>query len=169
MGVVVEVLLVRPPVVRLKNIERGAAAHRSAQLREHVDKCLRAQVLEQVAREHNVDRGVWKKIQIDDAAHVFWRIGVDESERTALVTESAFRVARNPIFTAMVITAIGITMMVPNPLALAGLAALLVALELQVRGVEEPYLRTVHGNTYLSYASHVLLGLGRRAACDVVG
>jgi hypothetical protein len=34
-----------------------------------------------------------------------------------------------------------------------GLAALLVALELQVRGVEEPYLRTVQGDTYLSYAS----------------
>jgi protein-S-isoprenylcysteine O-methyltransferase Ste14 len=84
-----------------------------------------------------------------------WRIGVDESERTAMVTEGAFRIARNPIFTAMVITAIGLTMMVPNPLALAGLAALLVALELQVRGVEEPYLRTVHGGTYVSYASHV--------------
>jgi protein-S-isoprenylcysteine O-methyltransferase Ste14 len=98
-----------------------------------------------------------------------WRIGVDESERTALVTEGAFRVARNPIFTAMVITAIGLTMMVPNPLAIAGLAALLAALELQVRGVEEPYLRTVHGNTYLSYASHVgrfLPHLGRLPPTD---
>ena len=100
-----------------------------------------------------------------------WRIGVDESERTALVTEGAFRVARNPIFTAMVIAAIGLTMMVPNALALAGLAALLVALELQVRGVEEPYLRTVHGNTYLSYASHVgrfLPHLGRLRPTDHV-
>lgn len=100
-----------------------------------------------------------------------WRIRVDESERTAHVTEGAFRVARNPILTAMVITAIGLTMMVPNPLAIAGLAALLVALELQVRCVEEPYLRTVHGSTYLSYASHVgrfLPHLGRLRPTDHV-
>lgn len=93
-----------------------------------------------------------------------WRIGVDESERTELVTDGAFRLARNPIFTAMVVTAIGLALMAPNVLAAVGIVALLVALELQVRGVEEPYLRTSHGAAYLTYAGRVgrfLPGLGR--------
>ena len=93
-----------------------------------------------------------------------WRIGVDESERTALVTQGAFAIARNPIFSAMVVTAVGLTLMVPNVIAIAGLAALLVALELQVRGVEEPYLRKVHGAAYADYERRVgrfFPGLGK--------
>lgn len=93
-----------------------------------------------------------------------WRIGVDENERTDLVTEGAFALARNPIFTAMVVTAVGLTLMVPNALAVIGFAALLLALELQVRGVEEPYLLDAHGASYRSYASRVgrfVPGFGR--------
>jgi protein-S-isoprenylcysteine O-methyltransferase Ste14 len=84
-----------------------------------------------------------------------WRIGVDESEQTDLVTEGAFSIVRNPIFSAMVVTAIGLTLMVPNVVAVVGLLALLVALELQVRGAEEPYLRSVHGQSYLEYMQRV--------------
>lgn len=96
-----------------------------------------------------------------------WRIGVDESEHTALVTEGAFAVARNPIFSAMLLTAAGLTLMVPNAVAVAGLAALVLALELQVRGVEEPYLVAIHGDRYLGYARRVgrfLPGIGRQVA-----
>ncbi|MGH9258302.1 MAG: methyltransferase family protein [Acidimicrobiales bacterium] len=84
-----------------------------------------------------------------------WRIGVDESERTDLVTGGAFDLVRNPIFSAMLLTAVGLTMMVANVVAIAGLAALVVALELQVRGVEEPYLAAVHGDQYLAYTRRV--------------
>jgi protein-S-isoprenylcysteine O-methyltransferase Ste14 len=93
-----------------------------------------------------------------------WRIGVDETERTELVTVGAFKIARNPIFTAMVITATGLTLVVPNVLAVVGLAALVVALELQVRGVEEPHLLATHGASYRDYGSRVgrfVPGLGR--------
>ena len=93
-----------------------------------------------------------------------WRIGVDESERTDLVTDGAFSVVRNPIFSAMVVTAVGLTLMVPNVITVVGLVALLVALELQVRGAEEPYLRTVHGDSYERYTQRVgrfVPGLGR--------
>ena len=84
-----------------------------------------------------------------------WRIGVDETETTSLVTGGPFAMARNPIFSAMIVTAAGLVAMVPNVLAVAGLVALAVALEVQVRLVEEPYLRRTHGNAYREYASRV--------------
>ncbi|WP_182706481.1 methyltransferase family protein [Thermomonospora cellulosilytica] len=93
-----------------------------------------------------------------------WRIGVDEAERTALVTTGAFALARNPIFTAMIITAAGLAAMVPNPVTLLALALTVVAIELQVRIVEEPYLRRTHGDAYERYAAAVgrfLPGIGR--------
>ncbi|MEV6593434.1 methyltransferase family protein [Streptomyces acidicola] len=82
-----------------------------------------------------------------------WRVGVDQGERTALVTSGPFSYVRNPIFTAMGITGTGLALMVPSVLALAALAALAVAVELQVRIVEEPYLRAVHGTDYLTYGA----------------
>jgi len=81
-----------------------------------------------------------------------WRIGVDADERTELVTDGAFRLVRNPIFTAMLITATGLAMIIPNVISILGLVALVVALEVQVRLVEEPYLRTVQGAEYRAYA-----------------
>ncbi|GAA4515163.1 MULTISPECIES: methyltransferase family protein [Nonomuraea] len=93
-----------------------------------------------------------------------WRIGVAESETTDLVTTGAFALARNPIFTAMIATAAGLAAMVPNLISLAALVLAVVAIELQVRAVEEPYLRRVHGAAYLRYAARVgrfLPGIGR--------
>ena len=69
-----------------------------------------------------------------------WRIGVDPGERTQLVTSGPFALVRNPIFAAMLPTALGLTLMVPSWVAFVGLVGLSVALELQVRVVEEPYL-----------------------------
>lgn len=83
-----------------------------------------------------------------------WRIGVDESEQTDLVTDGLFALVRNPIFTAMGLTGLGLALMVPNVVALIGFVALLLALELQVRVVEEPYLRTLHGHAYARYEAN---------------
>ena len=96
-----------------------------------------------------------------------WRIGVDESERTDLVTTGPFALGRNPIFTAMATTGLGLALMVPNPVALFGLVLLLVALQLQVRVVEESYLVRTHGQSYAAYAATVgrfVPGLGRLPA-----
>lgn len=80
-----------------------------------------------------------------------WRIGVDEAERTELVTAGTFARVRNPIFTATLTTAGGIALLVPNVVALVGWALLMVAIQLQVRVVEEPYLRRQHGSRYEQY------------------
>jgi protein-S-isoprenylcysteine O-methyltransferase Ste14 len=93
-----------------------------------------------------------------------WRIGVDKAERTDLVTHGPFALVRNPIFAAMLPTSLGLALMVPSWVAIAGFAALFTALELQVRVVEEPYLRHTHGDRYDDYAGTVgrfLPGVGR--------
>ncbi len=93
-----------------------------------------------------------------------WRIGVDPGERTELVTTGPFALVRNPIFAAMLPTALGLVLLVPSWPAVAGLVGLVVALELQVRVVEEPYLLRTHGETYAAYARRVgrfVPGLGR--------
>lgn len=84
-----------------------------------------------------------------------WRIGVDHDERTELVTSGVFGWVRNPIFTAMLVTGAGLALMVPNAVALVGWVSLVVAVELQVRVVEEPYLRQLHGAPFERYLATV--------------
>jgi protein-S-isoprenylcysteine O-methyltransferase Ste14 len=82
-----------------------------------------------------------------------WRPDVDPDVRTALVTTGPFRLVRNPIFTATAATAAGLALVVPNLLAAAMLVAFVIALQLQVRLVEEPYLHRVHGTAWDRYAA----------------
>ncbi len=93
-----------------------------------------------------------------------WRIGVDESERTELVTSGPFALVRNPIFSGMVPTLLALALLVPTAVALAAPALLLVSLEIQTRLVEEPYLLRAHGERYAAYAARVgrfVPGIGR--------
>jgi protein-S-isoprenylcysteine O-methyltransferase Ste14 len=93
-----------------------------------------------------------------------WRIGVDPSERTQLVTSGPFSFARNPIFTGMIAVAIGLALLVPNPWALLAVLSLVVGTEVQVRLVEEPYLMRTHGEPYRAWAEQTgrfLPGVGR--------
>jgi len=93
-----------------------------------------------------------------------WRIGVDSDERTTLVTAGPFALVRNPIFTSMLPASLGLALLVPNAVTLAAFVALVGALELQTRVVEEPYLLRVHGDVYAGYAARVgrfVPGVGR--------
>ena len=93
-----------------------------------------------------------------------WRVGVQSTEVTALVTTGLFRCVRNPIFAAMLAVLLGVLLTVPNIISGLAFLAALAGIELQVRKVEEPYLIRVHGERYLSYASRVgrfVPGLGR--------
>lgn len=93
-----------------------------------------------------------------------WRIGVDPKETTELVTDGAFGVVRNPIFTALLMIQIGTAAMALNWLSLGGAAVMFLACQIQTRRVEEPYLIARHGKSYLGYASRVgrfLPGAGR--------
>lgn len=81
-----------------------------------------------------------------------WRVGVDPSERTTLRTTGPFRWVRNPIFSWVIVTAAALALLVPNVASLAGLAVLIVSVEIQVRLVEEPYLLRTHGEAYARWA-----------------
>lgn len=74
-----------------------------------------------------------------------WRIGVDPTERTELVTAGPFALVRNPIFTAALLTFVGLAFTTPNLVALIGLVVVCAGIQMQVRTVEEPHLLTTHG------------------------
>ena len=101
-----------------------------------------------------------------------WRVGVDPNERTDLVVSGLFRLVRNPIFTAMILASGGVTLMIPNLVVLTAFIALVAAIELQVRLVEEPYLLRVHPASYLAYGRLVgrfVPGLGRLRTVTTTG
>jgi protein-S-isoprenylcysteine O-methyltransferase Ste14 len=99
--------------------------------------------------------GVVAVLAAQTAMGASWRVGVDAAERTALVTGGVFALVRNPIFTAMLISSAGLALMVPNAVSVAGTAVLLIAIEVQVRAVEEPYLVRTHGSVYGRYVEQV--------------
>lgn len=101
-----------------------------------------------------------------------WRIGVDASERTDLVTTGPFAVARNPVFTAMCTALGGLVLVVPTAVSVSALVCLVLAVELQVRAVEEPYLVGTNGSAYTDYAGKVgrfVPGVGRLRAASAAG
>ncbi len=87
---------------------------------------------------------MWAQLAMGES----WRIGVDLDEHTALVTGGPYRRVRNPIYTAMFAFAAGVTLLVPTVVSLAGLVAVVLVIDVVVRRVEEPYLRSTHGAAY---------------------
>ena len=93
-----------------------------------------------------------------------WRIGVSDEERTELITGGWFSLCRNPIYASMIVGWSGIALMVPTWLAIVAVVTIAGGLELQVRLIEEPYLRRAHGDAFRAYACRVgrfMPGIGR--------
>jgi len=93
-----------------------------------------------------------------------WRIGVDPEEHTSLLTGGIFGLVRNPVYSMIALTYLGLVLMLGSALVIVGFLVLVTGLQLQVRAVEEPYLLGNHGEEYATYASRVgrfLPGIGR--------
>ena len=84
-----------------------------------------------------------------------WRIGVDESETTELITHGLFKYSRNPIYAGMLVLAFAMLVLLPHVAMCLFEALGYGGVETQVRLVEEPHLRKVHGSTYDNYCLQV--------------
>jgi protein-S-isoprenylcysteine O-methyltransferase Ste14 len=84
-----------------------------------------------------------------------WRIGVQQDERTLLVSGGPFRLVRNPIYIAIATFSVGLFLLTPSTLGIVAVAGLVAAIQIEVRLVEEPYLRRMHGAAYDEYCRQV--------------
>lgn len=83
-----------------------------------------------------------------------WRIGIDSEHGTQLVRTGVFRMSRNPIFLGMMTTLLGLLLVIPNALTFMTFVLGVVLINIQVR-LEEEYLKTTHGDEYVSYLQRV--------------
>ena len=83
-----------------------------------------------------------------------WRIGIDEAEKTSLVTQGIFSYSRNPIYLGMMVSVLGLVMVTPNALTIMLMVLGIVLIQIQVR-LEEEFLFKMHGDSYADYKSKV--------------
>ena len=80
-----------------------------------------------------------------------WRMGVDEAEVTELVSEGIYARIRHPIYAGLMAFGLGLFVLLPTLSMFIVLVIGYVSIELQVRAVEEPHMKNLHGEKYLDY------------------
>ena len=83
-----------------------------------------------------------------------WRIGIDEKNKTELVTEGLYAFSRNPIFLGVIITNVGLLLIIPNAFTLLIVTLSTVSINTQIR-LEEAFLEKSHGVSYTTYRQKV--------------
>ncbi len=83
-----------------------------------------------------------------------WRIGVDTTTKTELITHGLFRFSRNPIFLGMTAGLGGFFLLFPTVIALSFFLVGSILMQIQIR-LEEEYLLKGHGQIYLAYKKRV--------------
>ena len=83
-----------------------------------------------------------------------WRIGIDEKNKTELVTSGMFSISRNPIFLGIMIANIGLFLVIPNAFTLVIILLSTTSINTQIR-LEEAFLKREFGNEYKEYAKKV--------------
>ncbi|WJJ96280.1 methyltransferase family protein [Algibacter luteus] len=83
-----------------------------------------------------------------------WRIGIDENNKTKLVTNGMFSISRNPIFLGIMIANIGLFLVIPNAFTLLIISLSTISINTQIR-LEEEFLKREFENDYLEYAKKV--------------
>lgn len=79
-----------------------------------------------------------------------WRIGIDEKNKTELVTKGIFSVSRNPIFLGMIISVLGLFLIIPTAISFCLLVTTYFIIQIQIR-LEEDFLEKQHSQTYINY------------------
>jgi len=83
-----------------------------------------------------------------------WRIGIDKSNKTQLITKGLFSVSRNPIFLGIMFANIGLFLVIPNAFTLLIISLSIISINTQIR-LEEEFLQNEFGNDYLEYVKKV--------------
>ena len=83
-----------------------------------------------------------------------WRIGIDEKNKTKLVTKGLFSISRNPIFLGIMLANIGLFLVIPNAFTLLIVSLSTISINTQIR-LEEDFLKREFGNDYLEYSKKV--------------
>ena len=83
-----------------------------------------------------------------------WRIGIDEYNKTKLITTGLFSVSRNPIFLGILIANIGLFLVIPNAFTLLIISLSTISLNTQIR-LEEEFLIKEFGQEYNNYSKRV--------------
>ncbi|RZL12879.1 MAG: isoprenylcysteine carboxylmethyltransferase family protein [Pedobacter sp.] len=79
-----------------------------------------------------------------------WRIGIDEKNKTELITTGLFSLSRNPIFLGMMLSTLGIFLIIPDTVTFFVAAASYIVIQIQIR-LEEEFLIKQHGTVYSEY------------------
>lgn len=79
-----------------------------------------------------------------------WRIGIDEENKTELVTTGLFSISRNPIFLEIMVAVAGLFLIIPNVLTFFLTFAFYIVIQVQIRLEEELLIKT-HGDKYKNY------------------
>ncbi len=93
---------------------------------------------------------IFAQVQMSDA----WRIGLDEEEKTPLVTRGVFRISRNPVFLGLLAGLLGLFIVLPDAITLLILVVSYVLIRLQI-AFEEEFLTRRHGEAYAEYMKKV--------------
>ena len=83
-----------------------------------------------------------------------WRIGIDEKNKTELITSGLFSISRNPIFLSIMIANIGLFLALPNAFTLLIISISTISINTQIR-LEEEFLTNEFGDKYNEYRNHV--------------
>ena len=83
-----------------------------------------------------------------------WRIGIDEKNKTELITNGLFRYSRNPIFLGVILSNLGLFLVIPNLGTLLVFALSYFSIQIQIR-LEEEFLQRQFGSDYLDYCKSV--------------
>ena len=83
-----------------------------------------------------------------------WRIGIDEENKTELITDGLFSYSRNPIFLGILLANIGLFLVLPNAFILMIVSLSTISINTQVR-LEEEFLKNQFGDEYVQYQSNV--------------
>ncbi len=83
-----------------------------------------------------------------------WRIGIDEENKTELVTSGLFSISRNPIFLGIMIANLGLLLIIPNAFTLLIISLSIISINTQIR-LEEEFLKNSHGQEYEAYLNKV--------------